>query len=226
MRAFTKACAVAGLFLAATGVAPAASAAVAPSTGCAPGDDGYGGDAPCEIDVLVLEPVCDGDVPRLRYAVTPPRAEDGTVEIAFVNPGGGQEVLEAQPLSGSVLWPGAVVDDAGAPVDWPGWRLVDGAWVAGDEYDWVRPSVQVSFTVGEHLASAVVAYPSSAPDCDPEVSEVLVADDDEPRAVPAPRLTTAVGRPALRVGPADDRWKSPGRVALSRAGRRRGRCTR
>ncbi|MBO3088817.1 LPXTG cell wall anchor domain-containing protein [Cellulomonas dongxiuzhuiae] len=191
MRAFTKVCAAAGLALAATGLAPVATAATvqAPSPaadGCVPGSDGYGGELPCEVDVTVVTPVCDNDVPRLRYAVTPVGTDRTTVTIAFVNPGGADVVYADQPLSGTVLWPGAVVDAAGTGVDWPGWRLEDGTWVAGDEFDWVRPSVEVSFQVNPS-ASAVVAYPPSSPVCltAPPRSDVLAAGPDAPAAAPA-----------------------------------------
>lgn len=200
MRAVIKICTVAGIVLATAALAPAAaaapgavaSAAVVPAAvvpapgGCAQDADGYGGEAPCELEVTTLHPVCDGDVPRLRYDVTGAGRTD--VEITFVNPEGAHVVHSGQPLSGSVLWPGAVVDEAGAPVDWPGWRRDAGTWVVGDEYDWVRPSVQVMFRLGDApAASAVVAYPPSAPDCltEPERSDVLVAGD-EPAAPAAP----------------------------------------
>ncbi|MBD7917199.1 LPXTG cell wall anchor domain-containing protein [Cellulomonas sp. Sa3CUA2] len=190
MRAFIKVCAVAGLVLAATGLGPVATAATsqpsAPAAdGCTRNTDEYGGELPCEVDVTVLTPVCDNDVPKLRYAVTPVGTDKTTVTIAFANPGGADVVYADQPLSGTVLWPGAVVDSTGAGVDWPGWRLEGGTWVVGDEFDWVRPSVEVSFQVNPS-ASAVVAYPPSSPVCltAPPRSDVLAADDDAP-AVPA-----------------------------------------
>lgn len=233
MRVLIKVCAVAGLFLAATGLAPAAHAVVAPGNGCASGD-GYGGTLPCDVDLTALQPVCDGDVPRLQYAVTPRSPEEaatepasadlaasveivpavlaaqpaaaaatGTVDVTFVNPSGSSVTYTGQPLSGSVLWPGAVVGPGGEPLDWPGWRLVDGQWVVGDEYDWVRPSVEVSFTLPDgRTAAATVAYPPSSPDCvtEPTRSDVLVAGDEPASAAPAERaeVLSATGS---RVGP-------------------------
>ncbi len=192
MRAFIRVCAVAGLFLVAALAGPAAQAGAAvpppPEAGCGSADDGYGAGLPCDVEVAVLTPVCDGDVPRLRYAVAP-AASSGTVDVRFVHPGGDDVVHADQPLSGTVPWPGAVVDAAGAGVDWPGWRLEDGVWVAGDEYDWVRRSVEVAFDVDVDgaVASAVVAYPPSTPDCltDPERSDVLVAGGGAAAGPPA-----------------------------------------
>ena len=80
-----------------------------------------------------------------------------------------------QPLSGSVLWPGAVPGPNGRGIDWPGWRqLSDGTWVQGDEFDWVRPTVQVLFQVNPE-ATVTVSYPPSSPNCltNPPTSEVL-----------------------------------------------------
>ena len=180
MRAFIRVGAAAGLFLVGVLAGPAAQAgAVVPATAGCGADDGYGGGLPCDLEVAVLTPACDGDVPRLRYAVTAPGGGQ-TVDVTFVHPDGDDVVHAGRSLDGTVLWPGAVVDDAGTGVDWPGWRLENGAWVAGDEYDWARPSVQVAFTVDGSTVSGVVDYPASTPACvaDPERSDVLVAGDD------------------------------------------------
>ncbi|GAA4731242.1 hypothetical protein GCM10023216_24100 [Isoptericola chiayiensis] len=131
-----------------------------------PSETGYDPDTPPTLEFEVLTPLCDGDVPYLQYAVdvqnpeTPPTG----VTITFLNPGGEDYVLTELPLSGRVLWPGAEVDEDGNPVDWPGWSLVDGVWVVGDEWDWVRPSVQVLFEVNPE-ATTSVDYPPSSPDC-------------------------------------------------------------
>ncbi|MBF0689099.1 MAG: LPXTG cell wall anchor domain-containing protein [Cellulomonas sp.] len=197
MRAFIRVCAVAGLVLAATGLGPAATAATQqpvppPADGCTRGVDDYGAELPCEVDVTILTPVCDNDVPKLRYAVTPVGTDRTSVTIAFVNPGGDDVVYADQPLSGTVLWPGAVVGADGKGADWPGWRLEGGTWVEGDEFDWVRPSVEVTFEVNPS-ASAVVAYPPSSPVCltGPERSDVLVAGPDAPAAAAAPAAERA-----------------------------------
>ena len=74
-----------------------------------------------------------------------------------------------------MLWPGAVPGPNGRGIDWPGWRqLSDGTWVQGDEFDWVRPTVQVLFQVNPE-ATVTVAYPPSSPNCltEPVHSEVL-----------------------------------------------------
>jgi hypothetical protein len=131
--------------------------------------------SPTALDVGVLQPICDNDVPRLRYEISVPGITADTVTITWLNPDGPNVVYADQPLSGAVLWPGAVPGPDGRGIDWPGWRqLADGTWVEGDEFDWVRPSVQVLFQVNPE-ATVTVSYPPSSPNCltNPPLSEVL-----------------------------------------------------
>lgn len=210
MRAFIKVCATAGLVLAATGLAPVAATAATPAPSpvatqddCTRGEDDYGAELPCEVELTVLTPICDNDVPKLRYAVTPIGSDETTVTIAFANPTGDDVVYADQPLTGTVLWPGAVVDDSGKGVDWPGWRYEGGEWLEGDEFDWVRPSVEVSFLVNP-TASAVVAYPPSSPVCltEPERSDVLVAGPVKPAAAkPAAAKAQVLSATGSTAGP-------------------------
>jgi hypothetical protein len=112
----------------------------------------------------IFEPVCDGDVPYLQYRVSATGTTNDTLTMTWINPTGDDVVYADLPLEGRVLWPGAVVDADGNPVDWPGWRLVDGQWVEGDEFDWVRPSVDVSLEVNPTL-TLNAPYPPSSPNC-------------------------------------------------------------
>jgi hypothetical protein len=144
-----------------------------------------------QFTVSTLAPVCDNDVPYLTYNVEP-SAPSESVTITFINPGGTDVVYADEGLSGAVLWPGAVPGPDGKGVDWPGWsQLPDGTWVEGDEYDWVRPSVQVQFQSGDAEATVTVAYPPSTPSCltDPPGEEVL---DDPGSEVLASNPTSAV----------------------------------
>ncbi|HWJ84038.1 MAG TPA: peptidase [Cellulomonas sp.] len=150
--------------------------------GCLVGEDGYGTKLPCELHVKVLEPICDNDVPKLKYEVEAVGSPNTKVKITWLNPGGDDYVQDNLPLSGTVLWPGAVQDADGNAVDWPGWRLEDGVWVEGDEFDWVRPSVSVLFQVNPEM-TVNVAYPPSSPKCLTNPPEVLVS-------TPSPDPTT------------------------------------
>ncbi|WP_425955950.1 LPXTG cell wall anchor domain-containing protein [Xylanimonas sp. McL0601] len=124
----------------------------------------YPPETPPSIDVSVLTPTCDGGAPYLRYAVVPTGTSADTVTITWENPTGDDVVLTGLPLTGRVLWPGAKVDAAGKATDWPGWHLEGSTWVAGDEFGWARPSVDVKFAAGAE-ATKTVAYPESSPTC-------------------------------------------------------------
>jgi hypothetical protein len=148
--------------VAATAAVGAAALLTAPAASAATGGDSYVPEP--SMDVTVRNPVCDGDVPYLQYAVEVTGAEAGPLTITWLNPDGDDVVQTDLPLSGRVPWPGAVVGPDGRGEDWPGWRLEDGEWVEGDEYDWVRPSVDVLFEVNPE-AVVTVDYPPSSPDC-------------------------------------------------------------
>jgi len=126
----------------------------------------YGPSDEPTLEVDVLQPICNNDVPYLSYAVS---VSDGSVEpvtITWVHPDdpSQNQVESGLPMSGEVRWPGAEVDGAGNPTDWPGWRLEGDEWVEGDEWDWTRAGVQVIFAVNPE-ATVTVAYPPSSPSC-------------------------------------------------------------
>ena len=128
----------------------------------------YGPDEEPTLVIDVLQPICDGDVPYLQYAVSVdnPASPPESATITWVNPNDPSQsfVQSGVPLSGTVLWPGAEVDAAGNGIDWPGWTLEGDQWVEGDEWDWVRPSVQVTIAVNPE-ATVTVPYPPSSPAC-------------------------------------------------------------
>ena len=166
--------------------------------GCPNPVDSYGAPRVCQFAVSTLAPVCNNDVPYLTYNVAP-SAPGSTVTITWINPGGADVVYADQGLSGAVLWPGAVPGPGGKGIDWPGWKqLPDGTWVEGDEFNWVRPSVQVQFQSGDAEATVTVAYPPSTPTCltNPPSTEVLVSNPvprpPRPWCSRQPGSTTAV----------------------------------
>jgi hypothetical protein len=182
MPRLAKACLAAVAALALMLIVPASAMAADPAPspsptvyGCIDGEDDYGNPLPCELRLEILTPICDNDVPKLRYKAVAVGTPNNTLTITWVNPGGADIVQSGLPLEGTVLWPGAEQDANGNALDWPGWRLEDGVWVEGDQYDWLRPSVQVKFEVNPEMTETV-GYPPSSPDCltDPPESEVLV----------------------------------------------------
>ncbi|KZM33374.1 hypothetical protein [Oerskovia enterophila] len=155
---------VAGLVGATALVGPAANASVetpdaTPTTG-----DYVETTPPPTIELTVLQPVCDGDVPYLVYDVDVTGTPNETVTITWLNPTGENVVQAGLPLSGRVLWPGATVNSAGEPTGWPGWVFEDGEWVEGGSFGWVRPTVDVLFQVNPETTVSV-AYPPSSPNC-------------------------------------------------------------
>ncbi|MBE7699148.1 peptidase [Oerskovia sp. Sa1BUA8] len=154
---------VAGLLGATALVAPTATASV--ETPDPSATDGYVSPTPPPtIDLTVLQPVCDGDVPYLVYDVAVTGTPNETVTITWLNPTGDDVVQAGLPLSGRVLWPGATVNAAGEPTGWPGWVFEDGEWVEGGDFGWVRPSVEVLFQVNPEMTVSV-DYPPSSPNC-------------------------------------------------------------
>jgi len=190
-----------GLLLAAgTALAAAVPAAASddPSTSPSPSASTTEYPQPEEptLTAQIFQPECDGDVPYLRYAVTATGTENDTVTITWLNPSGDDVVQAGLPLSGRVLWPGAVVDASGAPLDWPGWRFEGGAWVEGDEFDWVRPSVDVKLQVNPEL-TLTADYPPSSPSCttDPPGTPTTPPGDDPTPGTTVPAAVPVEGAP-------------------------------
>jgi hypothetical protein len=123
-------------------------------------------DEDCPLVPGDIDSVCVGDVPYLGYAVTLPEGfeadSETPVTITFVNPDGEDYVVENQPLSGELLWPGA---SATAPKMWPGWELVNGEYVETDgNFAWTRAGVTVRFEVNPSY-STEVQYPEASAEC-------------------------------------------------------------
>lgn len=116
---------------------------------------------PPELSFNFLDPVCIDDFPFISYEVTGDveTGDTATVTITDIN-GTVVQVLEDQPLSGQVLWPGASVD----PPDWPGWILEDGVWVEDPSDDVLREDLTITVDVNP-TASDTVPYPPATSQC-------------------------------------------------------------
>lgn len=145
------------------------------SAGAAAADDLYPPPPEPTLEVTA-NAFCIGDVPYLSWEAEHSTESagselDGSLTLSFLNPSGKDHVLKNQPLSGQILWPGAAADSEGKGTDWPGWKLVNGEWVEGDEWDWVIPTADVEFTASPSvvltveypLPSAICAGPPSTP---------------------------------------------------------------
>ncbi len=144
---------------------------------------GYEVSGVCQLIVLKAETVCRGDVPWLDYSLEPEGTPNVTTTLVWGDENGKHYTMADLPLTGSVMWPGAEVDADGHATDWPGWSLVDGVWVEHDEWDWVRPQVQLTFHVNP-TATITAYYPEAAAPCaGPPTTEVLAEGDAEGSAV-------------------------------------------
>ncbi|MGH8870832.1 MAG: hypothetical protein ACRDWS_02515 [Acidimicrobiia bacterium] len=149
----------------------------------------------CSLSVsIVVAGVCENDVPILRWTVTPVgfTATETTITWLEIDPAKPLH-SSVQPLSGEMVWPGAVVGN-GKAVDWPGWVYVDkvtkqpiplgtegGTFIQGaDGYENTRPTTMVQFEVNP-TAVVEVDYPGGIPTCaGPDEVLAGVIDNDDP----------------------------------------------
>jgi hypothetical protein len=119
---------------------------------------------------ITAEPLCIKDAPYLKYTVSAVNFTPGSnpVTIRFLNNNGGADQgkeeakLTGQPLSATLLWPGAAVDSKGVGAQWPGWEFTNGQWVQIPTG--LRPNITVEFSVNP-TETADVVYPPSNPTC-------------------------------------------------------------
>jgi gliding motility-associated-like protein len=129
---------------------------------------------------VTATPICVNDVPYIDYVVTAVNFTpvDG-VTIAWA--GSNNNVITTMnnlPLSGRVLWPGAVVDQAGNGIDWPGWVFQNNKWIqAADGFETLRPTATLTITVNPSQ-TIVVNYPPADPYCTARPTFAIVANDD------------------------------------------------
>ncbi|MCR9102737.1 MAG: GEVED domain-containing protein, partial [bacterium] len=113
---------------------------------------------------VMAEEICVDNAPYVNYSITPIGfTPSNGATITWVDPDADTvvAVLTNQALSGTLLWPGAVVDN-GVAVDWPGWVLVDGVWERVE--DGLRPELRLRFDVNPS-DSTIVLYPPATPQC-------------------------------------------------------------
>lgn len=151
-------------------------------------------DEECALVPGAIESVCVGDVPYLGYEVGLPEGVtadgDTPLTITFLHPTGGENyVVTDQPLSGTILWPGASAEE---PQQWPGFvRNEDGSYTQTEgNYAWTRDGVQVLFEVNPSY-STVVDYPPATSACaNPPVAPVAAEDVTAPGQASGPALAS------------------------------------
>ena len=150
--------ALAVVVLALAGGIGTAQVAVADEPDCTVEGEGYVPDGPCEMS-LKVNPVCPQETPMLTYEAYVEGSSATTTTVTWHNPSGADVVPTDQPLKGTLIWPGTVLNAAGVATDWPGLTWDGTTWVKGDAFDWATGSLQVTFSVSPS-ATATVAYPA------------------------------------------------------------------
>lgn len=111
---------------------------------------------------------CRNDTPVVVYDASISGFAAGTPMVLHWVANGVERFTQTVTLgSGEVLWPGAEVDAAGQPTDWPGWvQQSNGEWIeAPDGFEWARPQVQVFATVNPTSEAIGLTYPPATPRC-------------------------------------------------------------
>ncbi len=131
--------------------------------------------------------VCLNDVPYLTWTVKPIGFTATETTITWLDIDSSNALHSSvEALSGTMVWPGAVVGSNGKAVDWPGWVFVDkatkqpvplgtegGTWVKGaDGFENTRPETLIQFEVNP-TATVEVDYPGGEPTCSGPPDEVL-----------------------------------------------------
>ncbi|KFF03167.1 Ig-like domain-containing protein, partial [Flavobacterium reichenbachii] len=128
---------------------------------------------------------CSDNTPYVTYKVVAENFTPKTlVTINWIDSANNIVATQTNmPLSGNVLWPGAVVDSNKLPIDWPGWVLVNGQWVEGnDGFELTRPAVTMQFTLNP-TESVIVNYPAPSAGCNAKPQFGIEAGNDDDIAI-------------------------------------------
>ncbi|MDR7371930.1 gliding motility-associated C-terminal domain-containing protein, partial [Flavobacterium aquidurense] len=123
---------------------------------------------------------CSNDVPYVSYNVTADNfTPNNLLTIKWIDSANNVVATQTNlPLSGNILWPGAVVDNNGIGIDWPGWLLANGQWIEGaDGFEKTRTGVTMQFSLNPTV-DVVVNYPPATPQCNARPTFVIQANND------------------------------------------------
>uniref|UniRef100_UPI0032B44C8F DUF7507 domain-containing protein n=1 Tax=Flavobacterium aestuarii TaxID=3149227 RepID=UPI0032B44C8F len=140
------------------------------------------------VTVIIQEPsmtitgeaICINDVPYFSYTTTANNFTpvNGLTLTWSDSNNNVIATMAGLPLNGKVLWPGAVVDDNGNGIDWPGWVLTNGKWTeSADGFEGLRPTASIKFTLNPSQ-TIIAAYPPSDPKCTSRPTFTIDAADD------------------------------------------------
>jgi uncharacterized repeat protein (TIGR01451 family) len=175
----------------------------------------------------VAQPRCTADAPWLDYAIEVHNVDADALPITLTwyadadgdrTPDGPAIATQTLPagsdLTGSVLWPGAAVDDQGRGIAWPGSRAV----LPGETPEWENQVLDPSLReyalrdgalVEVHLnptTSVTAAYPAATPECavDRPAELRLAKTADVARAGAGDRVDFALQVDSTGLGATDD----------------------
>ncbi|WP_029273647.1 T9SS C-terminal target domain-containing protein [Flavobacterium sp. KJJ] len=129
---------------------------------------------------VTATPICVNDVPYVDYAIIPGNFTpiNGVTIVWADNNNNIITTMTNLPLSGRILWPGAVVDQAGNGIDWPGWLFQNNKWIQGaDGFETLRPTAKLTISVNP-IETIIVNYPPADPYCIARPTFAIVANDD------------------------------------------------
>jgi LPXTG-motif cell wall-anchored protein len=142
---------------------------------------------PQGLDIQAFAPACFNDAPYIEIVFgDQPQYNGRTATVTFVaNDGNVVGTETATYQAGTTVrfvYPGAEVDAAGNPVDWPGWAFNGTQWVHDESDAYLREGLTVVVEVNP-TATGVVTYPDATAGCaDPAVVPTT------PAAVPSGTL--------------------------------------
>ncbi|RED21904.1 gliding motility-associated-like protein, partial [Flavobacterium cutihirudinis] len=135
---------------------------------------------------------CSNNVPYVSYNVTADNfTPNNLLTVRWIDSANNVVATQTDlPLSGDLLWPGAIVDSNGVGVDWPGWLLVNNQWIEGaDGFENTRTGVTVEFSLNPTVNYAV-SYPPATPQCNARPTFVIEANDDSAGPIDAKKNTS------------------------------------
>ncbi|BDU24747.1 gliding motility-associated C-terminal domain-containing protein [Flavobacterium sp. GSB-24] len=141
------------------------------------------------VKVTVTEPkmtvsansYCSNNVPYVNYTVTPDNFTTANLlTVKWIDSANNVVATQTNlPLSGNIIWPGAIVDGSGNGVDWPGWILNNGQWTEGaDGFELTRNGVKLEFSLNPTVTVSV-AYPAATSGCNARPTFSIKANNDE-----------------------------------------------
>ncbi|WJS94139.1 gliding motility-associated C-terminal domain-containing protein [Flavobacterium johnsoniae] len=129
---------------------------------------------------VTATPICVNDVPYIDYVVTPLNFTpvNGVSIVWADSSNNAVTTMNNLPLTGRILWPGAIIDNNGKGIDWPGWIFENNKWVQGaDGFEKLRPTANLIVTLNP-TETITVNYPPSDPYCTSRPAFAIVANND------------------------------------------------